>query len=130
MWKYIILFILLAPVVFAGPPPSNPGLAINEQSQECGFYQSFDGKYEYAVPEGWEVYQNQPYETARGICRQSILACCEAFNLTYQGNIGVQEGDRYAIPNLLFILIFYLLPVALVVLVVWIIVTIIKKKRK
>ncbi|MBU0976506.1 MAG: hypothetical protein ABIE03_02085 [Patescibacteria group bacterium] len=86
--------------VDAAPAPW--GIAIKEETGECGGYWSGDEFHYYALPSGWEAYYPEYIdgtaimETPKGDCNFDAgeKACCEELGLSYVAeNVAIIEDD-------------------------------------
>jgi hypothetical protein len=81
------------------------GIAINEETQECGGFSEGDRYFQYSLPEKWQDYYPTPYEgsgravidTPYGRCIVTNPEdCCTYLGFTYAGgNIGIDSLDKY-----------------------------------
>ncbi|MDD3648102.1 MAG: hypothetical protein PHS44_06425 [Candidatus Dojkabacteria bacterium] len=97
----LAVFVLVRPIP-ARAAPAPWGIAINEETKECGGYWAGDEFHHYALPFGWEAYYpdyvdgESIIETPEGSCDFGAgeKSCCEDLGLSYVSeNVAIVEGE-------------------------------------
>jgi hypothetical protein len=116
---------LMAVIFFWGIfAPLPPGIAVNQETRECGQYMGGDERASYLLPAEWEIYYPDPglFQTSAGSCSwdgRNAQTCCEQLGYTYvPGNLATLYGQRQLSPYGSSLLCLQVLPFVLLVAVI------------
>jgi hypothetical protein len=115
-----------------GPLP--PGIAINPQTKECGYFGYWEDEYAtYHFPSPWEKHYGLSIQTETGSCQwdgssSSAESCCQQLGYTYIGDAGEKYGLKLWTPYTLLLLLCN--PLSLIVLVLTVIALLVFFGRK
>ena len=127
----IYLSILLAPLP--------PGMAINPQTRECGYYWGGDEWINNKLPDEWQIYypRNELITTDAGSCPWqgnwdiASESCCRKLGYTYvPGNLGLERGQPIRTQFAYMILAMKLAPFVLVALIVIVVVLLVRRRKR
>ena len=116
--------------------PMPPGIAMNPDTGECGYYMGGDEYASYKLPEPWVVNYGDPIEDENGSHHwdgkaESIEAFCGELGYTYvQGNIATLYGQRKSSPLLFTTFLCKALPFLLLAIVIIIVVSILARRKR
>jgi len=78
--------------------PSPPGIAMNPETKECGYYLGGDEHAQYSLPDPWIINYGEPVQTETGIFEwdgdiSSIESFCIQLGYTFiPGNLASEQG--------------------------------------